>query len=80
MAAIDVLLAAVDSERVVQFDYPSSEDGTPVRRTFSPWEPKGASIVGWDHDRDAPRHYRPERIDGMVVLDPFESYTYPTEV
>lgn len=78
MAAIDGLLAAVDAERVVQFSYPSSEDGTPVRRTFSPWEPHGASILGWDHDRERPRHYRPERITGEVAVDPLESYTHPT--
>lgn len=78
MEAIDVLLLGIEHEYPVKFSYPSSVDGRPQLRTFSPWEPRGESILGWDHTREAPRQYNPERVcGGAVVLADDEAYVFP---
>jgi len=66
-----IMQAHVESRDVIEFVYPSSKGGGPVRRTLSPWELQGRSVIGWDHGREAVRRYIIERIEGgtAVVLD-----------
>jgi len=70
---------AMQAHDVISFDYPSSEDGRPVRRTLSPWqfERGGTILMGWDHDRERPRRYDLARIADGAEIEPNESFVHP---
>jgi predicted DNA-binding transcriptional regulator YafY len=71
---------AISSEDVLEFDYPSSVDGAPVRRTLSPWRlEKSANVLfGYDHGREAPRRYMVAKIvHGSATIAAGESFVHP---
>jgi predicted DNA-binding transcriptional regulator YafY len=71
----DAVLSAIEAERPIAFDYPSG-DGLVERRFLSPYQVQesatGAeSVVGWDHNREAIRQFRLDRIgSGGVIVEP----------
>jgi predicted DNA-binding transcriptional regulator YafY len=69
---------AISAEDVLEFDYPSSVDGQPLRRTFSPWRMKKDStvVLGFDHDREAPRCYTLAKMAHGAIA-PGESFVQP---
>lgn len=86
------LRLAIEAELPVTFKYRDRE-GASSYRVVSPYElgvkygqngatawcDKFISLVAWDHGREAPRHFRVERIEGPVLPSNVESYRPPQE-
>lgn len=71
--------SAIAAEDVLRFSYPSSTDGSPVERTFSPWllERDGEIVKGWDHNREGIRRYVISRIGDTIQVDLAEEWARP---
>lgn len=69
---------AIERSWVIQFSYPSSQDGAPILRTLSPWllERDGEVVKGWDHDRERVRRYQLARMTD-VELPPDTEFVHP---
>ena len=68
-AALLPLLSAIRLDRTVVFDYRTPADEEAQRRTVSPWGLRSSEgawfLVGFDHDRGAPRTFRLSRMTGV---------------
>lgn len=64
------LLSAIRQDRMVEFDYRAPSAEVAQRRIVSPWGARSSAgrwlVVGYDHDREAPRTFRVSRIRGGV--------------
>ena len=71
-AALLPLMTAVRNARVVTFDYRTPRESDAQRRTVCPWGLRSTAgtwfLVGFDHDRDAPRTFRLSRMSGAVTV------------
>lgn len=71
-AALLPLMQAIRTQRIVTFDYQAPADDIQARRTLSPWRLAAFEghwrVVGFDHDREAPRTFRLSRIHGQVTV------------
>ncbi len=84
---LPVIRAAITSRSPVTFDYPVSgaaaEPGTVARRSIDPWGVllRGGFwyVVGRDHDRDAKRTFRLDRIVGEVEVGDPTSFERPAD-
>jgi len=79
-AAAAMIESAINAEDVIVFSYPSSEDGQPKRRVFSPWllERDGEIVKGWDHGADGIRRYSIGTIFGHTIdVDLSEEWVRP---
>jgi proteasome accessory factor B len=69
-AALAPLIRAVTEGVVIRFPYRAPDQSEDTRRTVSPWGLRSSDgrwfLVGWDHDREAPRTFRVSRITGPV--------------
>lgn len=68
----------IAQEGVVEFLYSKEEDEPdPQRRIFSPWEisEDEYTVLGWDHDRDAPRRFTIAKVFDLKPYD--EDYVRP---
>lgn len=79
------LAAAITDERRVMFRYTKEGERDWSLRTLSPYEvikvSNGTVVRGWDHDRDAIRSFRLDRIEALTICDAFigadDDPTYP---
>lgn len=83
------LRSAIARQAVVTFKYRDAE-GQSSYRVVSPYEIEHKrtrdlpgtnyySLVAWDHGREAPRHFRIERIEGPVTCTSVEAYREPQD-
>lgn len=71
--------SAIDAEDVLQFSYPSSEDGSMVPRKFSPWmlERDGEIVKGYDHGKESVCRYGIAKIGDTILVDLAEEWVRP---
>lgn len=72
------LLAAIELQKRVSFDFTPAGGGHPQRRTLDPWDivslNNRAYLVGWDIERDADRIFRLVRVANVTLVRETEDF------
>jgi proteasome accessory factor C len=78
------LRGAIEADQQVAFTYWTYGSDEVRRRTADPWdlfvERSTWYLVAWDHDADAARHFRLDRMDEVEVLDAARSSRAPSDL